>query len=142
MDQLSFRERQGRCLHQVVADAAGEIGEGGRGVEQVMQPVRTVGDGSLQASGELGQSLQAIGDGHQITGAGMAGTCPASQPFEITHRPQQLTDREPQLALVHQGAHQILALLDGAAVHQGGFEPAAQAATTHGGKGAIEGPEQ
>ena len=53
-----------------------------------------------------------------------------------------MADRQPQAAFSHQGAHQILPLLNGLAVHQRCFQPAAQATAAHGGQGAIQGPEQ
>ena len=72
----------------------------------------------------------------------MARSGPASESLQVAHRPQQLADRQPQAALAHEAAHQILPLLNGLLVHQGRFQPAAQATAAHGGEGAIDGPEQ
>ena len=45
--------------------------------------------GALQPTGQSGQPFQPISDGHQITGAGMTGSSPPCQPFQIPHRPEQ-----------------------------------------------------
>ena len=125
-----------------MANRSGQLRQGWIGAEHLLQPLRPCADCRFQPSGELGQPFKAIGDGHKIAGTGMARPGPAGQPFQVPHRPQQLADRQPQAAFTHQAAHQILALLNGLAVHQRCFQPAAQATAAHGGEGAIDGPEQ
>ena len=142
MDQVALGEGERWGLHQLVANRPGQLRQGWIGTEQLLQPLRPCTDRRVQPSGELGQPFQAIGDGHQIAGTGMARSCPASESLQVAHRPQQLADRQPQAAFTHQVAHQILALLNGLAVYQRCFQPAAQATAAHGGEGAIDGPEQ
>ena len=72
----------------------------------------------------------------------MAGTGPARESLQVAHRSQKPAQGLAQVALLHQQCHHSLALLDGDEVHQRRFDPAAQAAPTHGRVGAIHGPEQ
>ena len=88
------------------------------------------------------QPLQAIGDGHQIAGAGVTGTGTTRQPLQIPHGPQQPAQALAQVALLHQGAHHRLPTTDRGQIHQRCFDPATQAAPPHGGEGAIDRPEQ
>ena len=107
-----------------------------------MEPGRPLCELAFELSGQLWHSCQPVGDGDKIAGTGMAGPGASGQPFEISHGPQQPTQRLAQGPLLNKAADNGLALFDRSTIHQWGFDPAAQAAAAHGGEGAIDRPEQ
>ena len=106
------------------------------------QGLQRIAAALLQQARQLGQPLQAIGQGHQVPGRGGAGATAPRQPLQIAHGPQQPANGAAQGACTNQFAHGRLPTQDRGPLHQGRLDPTPQAAAAHGGQGAVEGPQQ
>ena len=139
--QPPLTQAERRCVDQLVAHGIRQVRQLGLRLQELIQPCWPLLHPALELGRQLWQSLQAVGDRHQIASTGVAGSGPARKPLEIPHRSKQPTQAQAQLALLHQGRHHRLALLNGIQIHQGRFNPAPQAATAHGGEASVDGPE-
>ena len=102
VDQSAFTEAQRWGLQQLVADNGRQFRQGRLRLGEWLQPVGFLCDLTVQLGCQLWQPFESIRNGDDIAGPGMASSGTTGQPLEITHRPQQLPDRQPQAALFHQ----------------------------------------
>ena len=89
MDQPAFAEGERWCFHEDRSNRVGELLELGLWFQQRLQPGRPRRNCVGESSRELWNPFEPIGDGHQITGTGMAGAGPAREPFQIPHGSKQ-----------------------------------------------------